>query len=85
MTIRITSRFKKAFKKLPQYVKERAQEKEKLFRINPFEPRLDAHKLHGKYQNYWAFTVIGNYRIMFAFSARGMVDFVNVGTHEIYK
>ena len=85
MKIRVTSKFKKSFKKLPKFVKESAEEKEKIFRANPFDSRLDTHKLHGKYKDYWAFSVIGQYRIMFAFVNSECVDFVNIGTHDIYR
>lgn len=66
-------------------MKETALEKEKIFRQNPFDSRLDTHKLHGRYKDYWAFTAIGQYRIMFVFVGKGVVDFINVGTHDIYK
>ncbi len=85
MVIRVSSKFKKAFNKLPLTVKIKAEERELLFRVNPFDPRLDTHKLHGKYKEYWAFTVTGQYRIMFSFSDKETVDFINIGTHEIYK
>ena len=62
-----------------------AIEKEMIFRKNPFDSRLATHKLHGKYKDYWAFTVIGQYRIMLAFVGKDLADFVNIGTHEIYK
>lgn len=85
MNIRISTKFKKSYRKLPESVKGKAKEKEKIFKINPFEARLETHKLHGKYQEYWAFTVVGQYRIMFAFVGSDKVDFINIGTHEIYK
>lgn len=85
MIIRVSSKFKKSYKKLPKSVKEKAKEKEQIFRANPFDSRLDTHKLHGKYKEYWAFTVAGQYRIMFAFINSNRVDFINIGTHEIYK
>lgn len=85
MIIRVSSKFKKSYKKLPKSVQDKAREKEKIFRMNSFDSRLDTHKLHGKYQEYWAFTVVGQYRIMFAFIDSGKVDFINIGTHEIYK
>ena len=85
MLIRHTSKFRKAYKKMPKIVKIKAEEKEKIFQKNPFDIRLDTHKLHGKYKEYWAFTVIGQYRIMLAFSDREFIDFINIGTHEIYK
>ena len=70
---------------MPKLVKMKAEEREKIFQRNPFDVRLDTHKLHGKYKEYWAFSVIGQYRIMFAFSNADIVDFINIGTHEIYK
>lgn len=85
MIIRLTSKFRKAYKKMPKVVKAKAEEKREIFQKNPFDPRLDTHKLHGKYKEYWAFTVIGQYRIMLVFSGREFVDFINIGTHEIYK
>lgn len=85
MIIRVTSKFKKSFKRLPKNVKDNAKEKEKIFRANPFDPRLDTHKLHGKYKDYWAFMIVGQYRIMFTFAKKNTVDFINIGTHEIYK
>ena len=83
--VRITSKFKSAFRKLPREIQARAREKEVLFRKNSFDPRLDTHKLHGKYKDYWAFTVIGRYRVMFVFVSENSADFINIGTHEIYK
>lgn len=66
-------------------VKIKAEEKEKIFRKDPFNSRLDTHKLHGKYKEYLAFTVVGQYRIMLAFCGREFIDFINIGTHDIYK
>ncbi len=85
MIIRVSSKFKKSYKKLPKSVQGKAKEKEKFFRANPFDSKLDTHKLHGKYKEYWAFTISGQYRIMFAFINSDRVDFINIGTHEIYK
>jgi len=85
MIIRVSSKFKKSYKKLPKNVQDKAKEKEKIFRTNSFDLRLDTHKLHGKYKEYWAFTVVGQYRIMLAFINSDRVDFINIGTHEIYK
>ena len=85
MIIRLTSKFRKAYKKMPKMVKVKAGDREKIFRTNPFDARLDTHKLHGKYKEYWAFTVLGQYRIMLAFSGKEFVDFINIGTHDIYK
>lgn len=85
MDIRVSSKFRKSYKKLPEHIKIAAEEKEKIFKLNPFDARLDTHKLHGKYRDYWAFTITGGYRILFAFNKEGDVDFINLGTHAIYR
>lgn len=85
MIILSLSEFRKAFKKLPKRVQLAPIEREKIFKGNPFDPRLDTHKLHGKYKKYWSFTVVGQYRIMFAFSGSDIVEFLDIGTHDIYK
>jgi len=74
MIIRASSKFKKSYRKLPKNIKQKAKEKEQIFRVNPFNPKLDTHKLHGKYQEYWAFTATGQYRIMFAFIDSDNID-----------
>jgi len=85
MLIRTSSRFRKSFKKLPRRVRDKTKEKEKIFRTNPFDKHLDTHKLHGKYKEYWAFTITDQYRIMFIFTESNVIDFVDIGTHKIYR
>lgn len=71
---------------MPAVVKEAFLKRESLFLENPFHPSLDTHKLHGKYKDFWAFTAIGQYRVMFKFMENERdVGFINIGTHEIYK
>ena len=87
MEIYLTSKFERAYKRLPKQVKEKAKRREKLFRQNPFHPILKTHPLHGKYKDYWSFSIDKSYRIMFQFldAAGAKVAFINIGTHEIYK
>lgn len=72
---------------MPKYIKEKAKEKEEIFRQNPFNPILETHRLQGKYKDYWAFSINRSHRIMFQFldDSKGKVVFINVGAHEIYK
>lgn len=86
MEISVAPRFKKAFRRLPKIIREKAKEKERIFKINPFDPRLETHKLGGKYKDFWSFSIDRIYRIMFKFgTSMNEVIFINVGTHEIYK
>ena len=81
-----SSKFEKSLRKMPRFVKKAFLGKESLFVSNPFGASLETHKLHGKYKEYWAFTIVGQYRIMFKFANNERdVEFVNIGTHEIYR
>ncbi len=65
--IKTSPRFEKRYRKLSQEIKEKAKEKEKIFRENPFSPLLKNHKLHGKEKEVWAFWICYSCRIKFIF------------------
>lgn len=78
-------KFARQYKKLPRPIKDRAEEKEKLFRANPFDPRLKTHKLHGELSEFWSFSITREYRIIFDFTDHNKTArFYMVGTHDIY-
>jgi mRNA-degrading endonuclease RelE of RelBE toxin-antitoxin system len=85
MTIRVSRKFERQYKKLPAKIKELAKQKESIFRSNPFDIRLSAHKLGGKERELWSFSVDYSYRIKFAFLNDDAVLFLEIGTHHIYK
>ena len=84
-TIRTTAYFDKRYRKLPRKIKKKAEEKEKIFRDNPFDSRLHTHKLHGKDRDNRAFWIDFYYRIKFIFLSEEEVLFLDIGTHEMYK
>ncbi len=80
-----TPRFDKNYKKLPKEVKLKAEKKEGFFKINPFDLRLNTHRLHGKDKTNWAYWVDYKYRIKFIFLNGSKVLYLDVGTHdEVY-
>jgi len=89
MEVLYSSKFIRSYKKLPEKVKKLAEEKEKVFRQNPFSPELKTHKLHGKFkgkiEKYWSFSVGYKYRIVFRFTDKNIVRFYLIGTHRIYQ
>lgn len=85
MIIQTSSYFKKSYKKLPIRIREKAKEKENIFRNNPFSPLLNTHKLKGNQKDLWAFWVSYSYRIKFIFLNDNEILFLDIGTHEIYK
>lgn len=83
--VKLSSRFKKSFRKLPSKLQEKAIKKTNIFRSNPFHPSLKTHPLSGKLRKCWAFSVDDKYRIKFVFLEEKAL-FLDIGTHnEVYK
>jgi len=61
-----------------------AEEKENIFRENPFDSRLKTHKLHGDLAGRWAFSISFSHRIIFTFADKKTVRFHDIGGHDIY-
>ena len=85
MEIALSSRFKKSFRKLHSRIQKKAVEKSAIFKNDPFNFKLDTHKLHGEKKEEWAFSVDYSYRIVLVFLKDGNVVFTDIGTHDIYK
>lgn len=83
--IRVTSQFEKNYKKLPKRIRDLAKEKEKIFCLDPFDPGLETHKLHGKEKEHWAYSINRQYRIKFLFLTGYQVLYLDIGTHRIYS
>ena len=60
MEVYFSSGFTKAFKNIiskDKILKSRFEEKFRLFLQNPFHPAIKTHKLVGKLDDYWSFSV----------------------------
>lgn len=78
-----SSHFARQYRHLPNHIKRLAETKEALFRADAFDPRLRTHKLTGKIEGRWAFSVAGDVRIVFRFLAGDEVLFLAVGSHAV--
>ena len=85
MKILYLPRFEREYKKLPKEIQELADEKERIFRKNPFDSKLKTHKLHGPLSDFWAFSVGQKYRIIFDFTNKNTIRFYSIGDHDIYE
>lgn len=83
--VEYSPKFAKMYKKIPMQIKRLAEKKESLFRINPFDPKLRIHKLSGKLENYWSYSINYQYRIIFSFVKDNYICFHAVGTHDVYN
>jgi addiction module RelE/StbE family toxin len=85
MQVFYSPEFVRKYKKLPDFLKDLAKEKEKIFRAYPFDASLKTHKLHGKFREFWSFWVGYDCRIIFKFYDKNIVRFYSIGGHTIYK
>lgn len=77
--------FHKSINKFSSQEKRKITKRIDLFLTDPFHPTLKTHKLKGALSNYWSFSISYHWRILFEFINEETVDFLDVGTHEIYK
>ncbi len=85
MIIYYSTKFEREYRKLSLVTKKSAENKEQIFRKDPFDPRLKTHKLKGKLKDFLAFSIDDKYRIIFEFVSKQEIWFHSVGTHDIYK
>lgn len=83
--IEYSSSFVKQFKKLTPQVKKQAIQTEKLFKKDAFSSKLKTHKLTGRLEGLWAFSINYSDRIVFEFMGKGKILFHKIGSHDIYK
>lgn len=79
------SHFLRSLKKLPWEIQVKAADRELVFCKNCFAPGLKTHKLGGKWEGCWSFSVDYSYRILFRFAKGNQVEFLNIGDHSIYE
>ena len=86
--IGFSSSFKRAFKNKIKRHKELELEfwkKVDIFMKDPFDRTLKTHKLSGKLQELWSFSIEYDLRIVFYFAGENRVVFVDIGKHdEVY-
>ncbi|MFA4818456.1 MAG: type II toxin-antitoxin system mRNA interferase toxin, RelE/StbE family [Patescibacteria group bacterium] len=86
MEVIYSSKFAREYKRLPDNIKDIAEQQEKIFRQNPFDSKLKTHKLKGKLSGFLSFSIGYKYRIIFEFSKdKDAVFFHSVGDHDIYQ
>lgn len=85
MEISYSPKFAKEYKKLSNSIKLKAEKREKIFRKNPFDKSLKTHKLSGKFQGLWAFSIDHKHRIIFEFMQDDTMTFHLIGNHSVYK
>lgn len=83
--IGVTPEFKRDYKKLSQGVRVHLKQKGQLFTENPFHPILRTHKLSGRLNGLWSFSIDIRHRVIFEIVDSTKVLFHRVGDHSIYR
>lgn len=85
MIIRYKPSFVRDFKKLPSDLQEEALERIELFKDVANHEKLKVHKLKGRLEDFYSFSVTYSHRIVFSFESKKEVVFISIGDHEVYK
>ena len=85
--IRVTEspRFKRAYKRMVQgrpSLEKTFREKLLQFIHDPYDPQLATHKLKGKLNENWAFSLTWKLRVVFSFGEPGTVILEDIGPHD---
>jgi mRNA-degrading endonuclease YafQ of YafQ-DinJ toxin-antitoxin module len=77
--------FIRNLKKLPVEVVGEALQKIELFGDPAHHQQLRVHKLQGKLKGIYSFSVTYSHRIIFSYTDENSVDFLTIGTHDVYN
>ncbi len=85
---RATRSFWRSLAKLPLQKQERAREVFRIFRQNPFDPRLRTHQIHklsARYgQTIYAVEIEADLRAVFLLKGDTAVT-LDIGSHDVYR
>jgi proteic killer suppression protein len=80
--------FKRSYKKRvkkDEELRRRFWQRLELFSASPFARQLRTHKLSGKLEDLWAFSVNEDCRVVFEFIGEDQVLLIDIGSHdEVY-
>jgi len=80
--------FKRSYKKrvkMDEELRRRFWQRLELFLSTPFARQLRTHKLSGKLEGLWAFSVDEDCRVVFEFMGEDRVLLIDIGSHdEVY-
>lgn len=85
MVFRYKPSFVRQLNKLPVVVQNEVFEKLELFKNTENHQKLRVHKLKGKLQSFYSFSVTYSHRIVFAYETNNDVVFISIGDHDIYS
>lgn len=85
MIISYKPSFIREFKKLPIELQEEALERIDSFKKVENHKKLKVHKLKGRLEAFYSFSVTYSHRIVFSYESKNEVVFLAIGDHTVYK
>ncbi len=85
LRISVTPSFLKQFKKLDIGLREEAIEKLEILKDTQNHISLKVHKLHGKLNGKWSFSVNYQIRIVFDYLDASEIVLYAIGSHDVYR
>ncbi len=77
--------FIKAYSKLTEKIKDKTDQRLRLFMDNPFATELNNHELSGKYTGHRSININGDLRAIYLPISKDLAHFIRLGTHsELY-
>lgn len=77
--------FIKQAKRLEDGLFEKVLKKIELLKSQANHHHLKVHKLHGKLEDFYSFSVDYDLRIIFEFKGKGGIVLISIGGHDMYK
>ncbi|MBA4336427.1 type II toxin-antitoxin system mRNA interferase toxin, RelE/StbE family [bacterium] len=82
MIILYSPLFKKKFLKLQRQIQDRFADRLEIFIHDTNSQILKNHKLHGRLEGYFAFSITGDYRAIYRKLSTDVIKLVDIGTHN---
>ena len=80
-----SEKFVSQFESLEPRIQKLAEKNIEMFIIDHRHPSLKTHKLNGMLEDYFSFSVDLQMRIVFEYGAKGIVHFLKIGNHDVYR
>lgn len=84
-TVKYKPLFIRQYKKYPETLQIEIKEKIQLLKEDPGHPFLKTHKLKGRLDGFWSFSVNYAYRIVFEYESPNAICLLMVGDHDVYR
>lgn len=85
MNIYFKATFVRQFNKLDLELQQEVEEKIELFKNKNNHEQLKVHKLHGRLQGRYSFSVNYKFRIVCTFLSKNEVALLAIGDHDVYR